>query len=237
MHPTELPRYALDGALRRRGKIHAIEQVDPAKCALVVIDMQNVFLQKGAPAETPMAREIVPNVNKLADAVRQTGGRVIWVQMAHSPENLDTWSFFYEAVSRPERAEKMLEWMAPGSQGQQLWPQMDAREDDLYVEKTRYSAFVQGSSSITEVLTNHELDTVLITGTISNVCCESSARDAMMLNYKTVMVSDGNAGYTDEEHLAALASIFQVFGDVYTTEEMISLLESGVETATWQAAE
>ena len=55
MHPTELPQYALDGALRRRGKIHAVEHVDPAKCALVVIDMQNVFLQKGAPAETPIA--------------------------------------------------------------------------------------------------------------------------------------------------------------------------------------
>ena len=117
MHPTELPQYALDGALRRRGKIHAIEHVDPAKCALVVIDMQNVFLQKGAPAETPIAREIVPNVNKLADAVRQTGGKVIWVQMTHGPENLNTWSFFYEVVSRPKRAQKMLEWMAPGVSG------------------------------------------------------------------------------------------------------------------------
>ncbi|MDG2032624.1 MAG: cysteine hydrolase [Rhodospirillales bacterium] len=237
MHPTELPQYAIDGALRRRGKIHAIEQVDPAKCALVVIDMQNVFLKEGAPAETPMAREIVPNINKLANAVRQTGGRVIWVQMTHSSENLDTWSFFYQVVSRPERARKMLEWMTPGSEGQQLWPQMDAQENDLYVEKTRYSVFGQGSSTITEVMTDHELDTVLITGTVSNVCCESSARDAMMLNYKTVMVSDGNAGHTDEEHLAALASIFQVFGDVYTTEELISLLESGAETAKRQAAE
>ena len=81
MHPTKLPQYALDGAMRRRGKIHSIEQVDPARCALVVIDMQNVFLQEGAPAETPIAREIVPNVNKLADAVRETGGKVIWVKM------------------------------------------------------------------------------------------------------------------------------------------------------------
>lgn len=237
MHPTELPQYALDGALRRRGKIHAIEHVDPAKCALVVIDMQNVFLQKGAPAETPIAREIVPNVNKLADAVRQTGGKVIWVQMTHGPENLNTWSFFYEVVSRPKRAQEMLEWMAPGSQGQQLWPQMDAREEDLYIEKTRYSVFAQGSSNISEVMKEHGLNTVLITGTVSNVCCESSARDSMMLNYKTVMVSDANAAHTDEEHLAALASVFQVFGDVYRTEEMISLIERGTETSRRQAAE
>ena len=83
----------------------------------------------------------------------------------------------------------------------------------------------------------HGLDTVLITGTVSNVCCESSARDSMMLNYKTVMVSDANAAHTDEEHLAALASVFQVFGDVYRTEEMISLLERGTETSRRQAAE
>ena len=131
----------------------------------------------------------------------------------------------------------MLEWMAPGSQGQQLWPQMDAREEDLYIEKTRYSVFAQGSSNISEVMTELGLDTVLITGTVSNVCCESSARDSMMLNYKTVMISDANAAHTNEEHLAALVSIIQVFGDVYTTEEMISLLERGTETSRPQAAE
>ena len=237
MHPMELPQYAIDGALRRRGKIHAIEQIDPNKCALVVIDMQNVFLQKGAPAETPMAREIVPNINKLAETVRQTGGKGIWVQMTHSADNLETWSFFYEVISRPERAQTMLDWMARGSEGQKLWPHLDARENDYYVEKTRYSVFAQGSSNITDILTELGLDTILITGTLSNVCCESSARDAMMLNYKTIMVADGNAAYTDEEHLATLASIFQVFGDVYSTEELVSLLENGVKPVAQNAAE
>ena len=237
MHPTELPQYAIDGALKRRGKIHSIEHVDPVTCALVVIDMQNVFLQEGAPAETPIAREIVPNINKLAEVIRQNGGKVIWVQMTHAPEHRDTWSFFYEGVSKPERAKKMSEWLTRGSDGQKLWPDMDAKEEDLYVEKNRFSAFLQGSSNITEVMKDHHLDTVLITGTVSNVCCESSARDAMMLNYKTIMVSDGNAGLTDEEHLATLASIYQVFGDVYTTEEIISLLEIGSGKNVQNAAE
>ena len=237
MHPTELPQYAIDGALRRRGKIHAIEQVDPAKCALLVIDMQNVFLQEGAPAETPMARQIVPNINKLANAVRNTGGKVIWVQMTHGVENLQNWSFFYEAVSRPARAQNMLDWMSRGSEGQQLWPQLNTHENDYYIEKTRYSVFAHGSSNITQVLTDCSLDTVLITGTVSNVCCESSARDAMMKNYKTIMISDCNAAHTDEEHLATLASIFQVFGDVYTAEETISLLKNGMKSVSQHAAE
>lgn len=236
MHPTELPQYAIDGALRRRGKLHTIEAVDPSKTALVVIDMQNVFLQEGAPAEVPVAREIVPNINKLAAETRATGGKVIWVQMTHGEENLKTWSFFYTAVSKPERAKKMLKWMSRGSEGQKLWPELDVMEDDIFVEKNRYSAFVQGSSDISEKMNEHGLDTAVIVGTLTNVCSESSARDAMMLNYKPIMISDGNAAPTDEEHLASLASIAQVFGDVYTTDEMIELLHTGRAAQSMQPA-
>jgi ureidoacrylate peracid hydrolase len=69
-------------------------------------------------------------------------------------------------------------------------------------------------------------DTVLITGTVTNVCCESSARDAMMLNFKTIMVSDGNAARTDEEHNATLSTFLAIFGDVMDTEFLIQRLET-----------
>ena len=68
------------------------------------------------------------------------------------------------------------------------------------------------------------IDTVLVAGTKTNVCCESTARDAMMRDYKVVMVSDANGARYDEDHLAGLTSFFQSFGDVRTTEEVIGVL-------------
>ncbi|HKD74762.1 MAG TPA: isochorismatase family protein, partial [Ktedonobacterales bacterium] len=69
-------------------------------------------------------------------------------------------------------------------------------------------------------------DTVLITGTVTNVCCESSARDAMMLNFKTIMVSDANAARTDAEHNATLATFYAIFGDVMDSAFLIARLEA-----------
>jgi ureidoacrylate peracid hydrolase len=69
-------------------------------------------------------------------------------------------------------------------------------------------------------------DTVLITGTVTNVCCESSARDAMMLNFKTIMISDANAARSDEEHNATLGSFYAIFGDVLDTAFLIERLDA-----------
>jgi len=95
---------------------------------------------------------------------------------------------------------------------------------DVIVEKMRYSAFIQGSSNIEEVLRARGLDTLLITGTVTNVCCESTARDAMMRNFKTIMVTDGNAANTDEDHNAALGNFYLTFGDIMSTDFAIGCL-------------
>ena len=80
------------------------------------------------------------------------------------------------------------------------------------------------------------IDTIVITGTLSNICCEATARDAMMLGFKVVFVSDGNAALSDEEHLASMITIAQGFGDVRTTEETIAILQAGA-AATKRAQE
>lgn len=63
---------------------------------------------------------------------------------------------------------------------------------------------------------------MLITGTVTNVCCESSTRDAMMLNFRTIMVSDGCAAVTDAEHAASLIAFYLQFGDVLAVDEVIA---------------
>ena len=225
MHKLSIPQSVIDRVVARRGKAHAYEDIDPGKTALVVVDMQNAFMMPGvAHAECKMAPSIVPNINHLARAVRATGGKVVWIQTAFTEESLESWSAFHN-MALPARTEKRIEALSRGSKGYELWAELDVLPEDLIVEKLRFSAFIQGSSNFAEVLRAHGLDTVLVTGTVTSVCCESTARDAMMLNFKTIMVTDGNAAATDEDHNGALIGFYLTFGDIMSTDMLISCLE------------
>jgi ureidoacrylate peracid hydrolase len=127
-------------------------------------------------------------------------------------------------MAGPKGTAKRIEALTRGSKGYELWPELEVLPEDLTVEKTRYSAFVEGSSELEQVLRARGLDTLLITGTVTNVCCESTARDAMMRNFKAIMVTDGNAAFSDEEHNAALTSFYLVFGDIMSTDKLIERL-------------
>ena len=225
MHKVLIPQSVVDRVVARHGRDHVHVDLVPAKTALVVVDMQNAFMLPGvAHAPCLTAQDIVPNINRLADAVRQTGGTVVWIKTAYTDETLDSWSTLYAMLGSKGTA-KRAEALARGSKGYELWSTLDVRADDLTVEKNRYSAFIQGSSDLAEVLRQRGLDTLLIAGTVTNVCCESTARDAMMLNFKTIMVTDGNAAVTDDDHNAALAAFYLIFGDIMSTDFAIDCLK------------
>jgi len=114
--------------------------------------------------------------------------------------------------------------LSEGTEKHELYPELDAREDDEYAHKTRFSPFITGASDLHERLQAAEIENLIITGTATNMCSESAARDAMMLDYKVVMVLDANAARYDEDHLAGLTSFYQSFGDVRTTDETIGML-------------
>ena len=80
LHRVALPAYVAERIALRRGTPHAFEKIDPARTALVVVDLQNGFMAPGQPAEMPVARAIVPNVNRLAEATRKAGGAVVWIK-------------------------------------------------------------------------------------------------------------------------------------------------------------
>src|SRR4051812_10608769 len=105
-----------------------------------------------------------------------------------------------------------------------------AAEDEI-VRKYRFSAFLPGTCELPYRLRARGFDTVLITGTVTNVCCESSARDAMMTNFKTIMVSDANAAMTMEEHNASLAAFYAIFGDVMDADFVIQRLTRNEPTS------
>jgi len=225
MHTLTIPQSVIDRVVARRGREHVYEDLDPVKTALIVVDMQNAFMLPGvAHALCPMAEKIVPNINRLAQAVRESAGTVVWIKTTFKEDALRNWSTYFEMVT-PQQGAKRIQALTADSKGHELWPTLDLRPDDLIVEKNRFSAFIQGSSNLAEVLHSRGLDTVLITGTVTNVCCESTARDAMMLNLKTIMVTDGNAAITDEDHNASLAAFYLTFGDIMSTDMLVGLLK------------
>ena len=203
MHKIAIPQAAVDRVLKRRASLHVFNELDPARTAHVVVDLQNGFMAPGQPAEIPMAREIVSNVNRISAALRVAGGLVVSMDAA----------------------------FAEGSYGHSLWSELDVLPGDLKVKKNRFGAFVPGSSPLHAILQGRGIDTVIITGTATNVCCESTARDAMMMNYKVIFVSDGTATYNDEEHNATLGIMLAMFADVMTTDEVVSHLAGAMNQA------
>jgi ureidoacrylate peracid hydrolase len=224
MHKIAIPQTVIDRVVARRGKEHVYDNLDPARTALIVVDMQNAFMLPGvAFAPIKAAPEIVPNINRLARAVRAAGGTVVWIVTTYTKAADTEWSTYY-GLSTPTQGAKRSAALTKGSKGHQIWASLEVQPDDPIVEKNRFSAFIQGSSALDKVLSEGSLDTLLITGTVTGVCCESTARDAMMLNYKVVMVTDGNAAYSDDEHNAALTAFYASFGDIMPTAMVVDIL-------------
>ena len=226
MHDTGIRPEIVERVMARRGRLHLFEKLEPAKTALVVIDMQNTFLRPGAPVEVPKGRDIVANINRLSPRLRQLGVLVVWVTHANSSsDGKSDWPGFFDHFVSDDVRQKTIEGLAPGADGQKIWPELDVAPEDAQIFKKRYSALISGSSSLESKLLGQGIDTLLIAGTKTNVCCESTARDAMMLDFKTVMLSDCCAALSDEEHRASLETIIQQFGDVMTLDETLAALE------------
>jgi ureidoacrylate peracid hydrolase len=223
MHPTQLPQWAIDRVIARHGRRFIFDRIEPARTALVVIDMQQFFTRPDSALAMPAAREIIPAINRAAEGLRAAGGTVAWV-VTHLSEGAREWRTLTSVAHPGERADVVRAGLSAASPMGELDPALDRRAGDLFAVKDRFSAFLPGASPLPEMLRARGIDTVLIAGTLTNVCCESSARDAMMENYGVVMLSDANATRTDAEHLAALAGFLATFGDVQTVDEALSHL-------------
>jgi ureidoacrylate peracid hydrolase len=231
MHKIAIPQAAMERVRRRRDTLHVFSDIDPARTAHVVVDLQNGFMAPGQPAEIPLSREIVPNVNRISAALRAAGGLVVFIQNTIDANAKQTWSNWFTYMSGERRADAMDAAFAEGSYGHSLWPGLEVLPGDLKVKKTRFGAFVPGSSDLHAVLQRHNIDTLIITGTATNVCCESTARDAMMMNYKVIFVSDGTATHNDEEHNATLGIMAVMFADVMSTDEVVGCIAKPMSQA------
>jgi nicotinamidase-related amidase len=205
---------------QRRGRRHAYEQLEPTRTALIVVDMVHFF----AP-DFKTFHGIIPNINQLARTLRTHGGLVVWVLPQHTPPTAWAEEFYGPSIAGLFSASG-----GTGAFRERLWPTLDVADQDLFVEKQASSAFFPGLSPLPGLFREQKIDTVLITGTVTNVCCEASARDAATLGFRVVMVADGNAAGSDEVHNATLHTIYRSYGDVRPTQDIIRLLEQGDES-------
>jgi len=200
---------------QRRGRRHAYTALDPARTALAVIDMVPFF------QDSAYVRGIVPNISRIADALRAAGGTVAWVVPAAGEPSARDEEFF-----GPEVAELFRTSGGSGPVRGRVMSGFDIHPQDLAVEKTAYSPFFPGRCTLADDLRARNADTVLITGTVANVCCESSARDAHALGFRVIMVADGNAARRDQDLDATLHTVYRSFGDVRPTREVLHLIAS-----------
>lgn len=225
MHNVAIRQEIIDRVIARRGRLHIVDHLAADETAMIIIDMQPTFVAPASPAEVPAARGIVANIAATAAALRQKGALIIWVTHANRPvgEGSDWDNFFDHFVADDVRA-RTIASLAPGSPDTQIWHELECAEGDIHIFKNRYSALIQGASSLERILRSRGIRNVLIAGTKTNVCCEATARDAMMLDFCTVMLSDCTAALSDDEHRATLETFIQQFGDVLTGQQAVALV-------------
>ncbi|MDM0071513.1 isochorismatase family cysteine hydrolase [Variovorax sp. J31P207] len=192
------------------------------RTAHLVVDLQQGYCGVGEPLEVPRARDVVGPVNRISDALRRAGGLNVYTRNTFVPGDEEEWSFYYRHFGHAMDVTKMIK----GAPAQALWPELTVDESaDWVIDKQRYSAFVPNTCELDQRLKVRGIDTLIITGTVTNCCCESTARDAMQRNYKVFFVSDGTAALSDEEQHATLNNMQWLFADVVTTDEMVRLID------------
>ena len=206
----------------RGGVRNVFATLNPAKTAHLVVDMQNGFVEPGAPVEVPAARDICKQINAVSAAIRKGGGTNIFLRYT-TPEDWESgWTVFWERMGLAAADHRTA--FTPGNHYHEMWPDIAVEEGDLLIDKHRFSGFTHGTSELPAILTERGIDTVIISGTLTNCCCESTARDAMQNNYRVIMVADANAALSDEEHAATLHILAMVFADLRSSDELVEML-------------
>jgi|SRR6056297_292958 len=177
----------------------------PSKCTLLVIDMQQYFQSIASP--------ILGNVTSIIDACRSRDMRIIFTRHGHEDISkdggmLDQW---------------WGDYIQYGSKDWELIKTLQPLDNDAILDKKRYNAF--HGTSLDESLKSNGIEEVVITGVLTNCCCETTARDAFVRDYRVFFVSDATATVNDELHLATLKNLAFGFAHVMSTEQILEGLE------------
>jgi len=200
------------------------EKVDPRHAALLVVDVQNDFChEQGACAKNgwdvrPM-QAIIPTLNRLIGECRRAGLPVIFVGVTHSPaDDSDVW--------RERQADRPHYICREGSWGAE-WYGVKPLAEEPVVIKHRYSAFV--GTGLDELLRARGIKSLIVSGTTTDRCVETAARDGFMRDYYIVFVSDCTATSKPEYHQRTLGIMEEIFGVVASAEEIIEAMQPAAQ--------
>lgn len=220
-----VPDALVRSATHRRGRLELFDAINPGRTALLVIDMQLAWLAPGAPFETPAARALIPKINRLAAVLRGRSGMVIWIQHTTGKRGENGyWPLYFEHFINGEQRAVAIAALAPGSPMHGLDAALEVSSGDLILPKYRFSAFVRTPHDLEAMLMARGIDTLIVTGTATNVCVESTVRDAMMRDFRVFMPYDAVAALDPEAHLAGLRNVMQSFADVRPVEALLPLI-------------
>jgi biuret amidohydrolase len=196
---------------------------------MIVVDMQNDFVQEGAPIEIPRARAMVPRLNRLLNVCRAHQIPVIYIHHVIRGGDIDAGRLadHHEAI-RNNHA------IIAGTPNVEIYDELKPQPGDLVVAKPRYSAFY--GTDLEAILRSKGIDTLIISGTVTNVCCESTTRDAFSRDYKVIFLSDGNAAgdlpdmdfgpvSAEEIQKVVLTVLAMCFAQVSSIDQVIAEIE------------
>ena len=224
MHRIDLPHWA-----EERGRaLNAFASLDPGRTALVNIDLQNVFMAPPHIYANPNALELIQPINRLSAALRAAGGHVVWTRQTHvadGPCAPPPWQYDLSKAS----VQAGVAALQSGAEGHALHPSMQVAPTDLVIDKYRYGALSCPAGALARALEAKAIDMVIITGTLTNCCCESTARELNMAGYKVIFVADATAAVTDAEHNAALLNLRISFADVKWTKTVLAMMQAAAK--------
>lgn len=193
-------------------------RVHPARAALLVIDMQNDFVLPRRPMHVPMALARMPTMRRVIDECRAAGMPVVYTEHVL----LDTFDIspletLYNPVLRTDG-------LRAGTFGARIVDDLAPQPHDVVVRKHRYDAF--HNTSLATVLSTvagpGRIDTVVIIGTLTEVCCDSTARGAYMRDFRVAFVGDATGALTDDAQRATENVIGRFFGRVVTADDLVA---------------
>jgi len=188
--------------------------LNPAASALLVIDMQNYFLDSGCSAWMESTPAIIPNVRALIDSYRSKKLPVLFTVHAHECPEVD--------------GGMMGRWwgdlIIKGTHDAEIHPEIMPREEEKVVWKTRYSAFYNTDLDIS--LNRLGVEEVVISGVMTNLCCESTARDAFFRDYRIYFVMDATAAINEDLHISTMKNLAYGFAHIVDTASILRSVDS-----------
>jgi len=180
-------------------------EVNPKTAALLIVDMQNDFVKEGGKLVVPTAKDTVPAIRKLLDLARQSGMMVAYTQDTHLPNDPEF----------PIWGEHCL----IGTWGWEIIDELKPQPNELVVQKRRYDGFY--GTTLEHDLRVAGVDTLIVTGTVANICVLHTAGSAALRWFKVIVPKDGISALTDFDMEAALRQIHFLYRGLITTSDGI----------------